>query len=161
MQNIPVADGPDGIVRAVGTTRRATATLTAAEMKALFTTAKVVVPAPEARLTSGGGKFVYEFVGATMSYAAGGTVYTINGSTNLSFKFKDKTGADVSSTRATTGFIDQATSQYTMFRPLTAQLAIDANAINQPLCLALAGANPTLGDGAFVLTVFYRVHKLN
>lgn len=131
----------------------ATVTLTAAEILALFTTAKQLVAAP-------GVNKAIEFVRATISCIYGTAVYTINGSTNLSIKYKDKTGADVSSTRATTGFIDQASNQFSMFQPLTAQLALDANAVNQPLCLALATANPTLGDGTFKVNVAYRVHTL-
>lgn len=131
----------------------ATVTITSAQLLALFTTAINLVAAP-------GANKVLEFVSGTLSYIYNTTAYTINGSTNLSIKYKDKTGADVSSTRATTGVIDQTANVYSLFRPLTAQLALDANAINQPLCLALAAANPTLGDGTLKLTIKYRTYTL-
>lgn len=153
MQIVPVVDGLDGLVRAESDYRVAnyvTVRMTSAELLALFTTAKPLVAAP-------GANKVLNFIEATISYVAGATAYTINSSTNLSIKHKDKTGADLSSTRATTGFIDQSTNQYSLFRPLAAQLALTTNSINQPLCLSLAGANPTLGDGTLIVTVVYRV----
>jgi hypothetical protein len=131
----------------------ATVTVSSAELLALYTTAKQLVAAPAA------GK-VLEFISGTLSYVKGGTTYTIGSSTNLSVKYKDKTGADVSSTRATTGFIDQSSSQYSMVRPLAATLALDANAVAQPLCLALVGGNPTGGDGTLTVNVVYRTITL-
>jgi hypothetical protein len=133
--------------------RYASVTVSSTDIKALFTTAKPLVAAP------GAGK-VIEFVRGTISSIYGTAAYVINGSTNLSVKYKDKGGADVSSTIATTGLVDQIVNVYSMFQPLTAQLALDTNAVNQPLCLACLVANPTTGDGALKVNIAYRVHTL-
>jgi hypothetical protein len=144
---------PNGSLANTSLIQYATVSVSSAEILALFTTAKQLVPAPAAGQ-------VIEFISGTVSYVKVNTAYTVGSSTNLSVKYKDKTGADVSSTRATTGFIDQSTSQYYMLRPLAATLALDANAVAQPLCLALLVANPTTGDGTFTVNIAYRIVTL-
>jgi hypothetical protein len=151
-KNLLTAVDPNGNMLATNVSQ-ASVTVSSAEILALFTTAKTLLAAP-------GANKVYELVSATLTYVYNTTAYTVGSSTNLAINYKDKTGAAVTTTRATTGFIDQTANSYSLFRPLTAQLALDANAINQPLCLSLAGANPTLGDGTFKLNLIYRVHTL-
>ncbi len=128
-------------------------TVSNAELLALFTTVKPLIGAP------GANKFI-EVISASLSYIKS-TAFTVGTSTNLSIKYKDKTGADATSTRATTGFIDQASSQFYLLRPLTATLALNSNVINQPVCLALLIANPTGGAGSTMkVQIAYRVHSL-
>ena len=122
--------------------------ISAAEILALFTTAKELVAAP------GAGK-VLEFISLTLAYDYGTVVYTIGAATNLEVKITDKTGASVSTTQAVTGMIDQATDQLRALDKLEASVTPVDNA---PLCLALAGANPTAGDGVIHAKVAYRVH---
>lgn len=122
--------------------------ISSAEILALFTTAKDLVAAP------GAGK-VLEFISLLLAYDYGTVVYTIGAATNLEVKITDKTGASVSTTQAVTGMIDQATDQLRALDKLeTSVTPVD----NAPLCLALAGANPTAGDGVIHAKVAYRVH---
>lgn len=122
--------------------------ISAAEILALYTTAKELVAAP------GAGK-VLEFISLMLAYDYGTVVYTIGAATNLEVKITDKTGASVSTTQAVTGMIDQATDQMRALDKLEASVTPVDNA---PLCLALAGANPTAGDGVIHAKVAYRVH---
>ncbi|MBA7682055.1 hypothetical protein ES703_90401 [subsurface metagenome] len=119
-----------------------------AEIKALYTTAKELVAA------QGAGK-VLEFISIMLAYEYGTVVYTIGSATNLEVKITDKTGAAVSTTQAVTGMIDQATDQLRALDKLEASVTPVDNA---PLCLALAGGNPTAGDGVIHAKVAYRVH---
>jgi len=123
--------------------------ISSAEILALYTTAKELVAAP------GAGK-VLEFISLMLAYDYGTVVYTIGSATNLEVKITDKTGASVSTTQAVTGMIDQATDQMRALDKLeTSVTPVD----NAPLCLALAGADPTLGDGVIHAKVAYRVHE--
>ena len=143
----------NGIAHDGGALGYATVTVTSAQILSLFTTAVPLVAAP-------GANKVLEFQRATISFIPATTPYTVGTATNLSIKYKDKTGIDVSTTRAVTGFIDQSTAQYSMFASVTTQLTLDANAVNQPLVLALLIANPTAGDGTFKIDIAYRTHTL-
>lgn len=129
-------------------------TLTNAEVLALFTTAKQLVQAP------GANKFI-EVISASVSHIYGSTAWTVGTATNLSVKYKDKTGADATSTRAVTGFSDQSSNQFSLLRPLTATLTLDANVVNQPVCLALLIANMSVGTGCTMkVQLAYRIHQL-
>jgi len=130
------------------TVQYAAVEISAAEILALFTTAKELVATP------GAGK-VLEFISLTLAYDYGTVVYTIGGATNLEVKITDKTGAAVSTTQAVAGMIDQATDQLRLLDKLEASVTPVDNA---PLCLALAGADPTAGDGTIHAKVAYRVH---
>jgi len=142
---------PNAVVSAdlaVNTVQYAAVEILAAEILALFTTAKQLVAAP------GVGK-VLEFISLMLAYDYGTGVYTIGAATNLEVKITDKTGAAVSTTQAVTGMIDQATDQMRSLDKLEASVTPVDNA---PLCLALAGADPTAGDGVIHAKVAYRVH---
>ena len=122
--------------------------ISSAEILALFTTAKALVAAP------GAGK-VLEFISLTLAYDYGTVVYTIGAATDLQVKITDKTGAAVSTTQAVTGMLDQATDQLRSLDKLEVSVT---PVVNAPLCLALAVANPTLGDSPIHAKVAYRVH---
>ncbi len=122
--------------------------ISSADILGLFTTAKELVASP------GAGK-VLEFISILLAYEYDTTPYTIDSATNLEVKITDKTGASVSTAQAVTGMIDQATNQMRMLDKLEAsETPVDAAV----LCLALAGADPTLGDGVIHAKVAYRVH---
>ncbi|MBA7610062.1 hypothetical protein ES703_17267 [subsurface metagenome] len=133
---------------AVSTVQYAEVEISAIDIKALFTTAKQLVAAP------GAGK-VLEFISLMLAYDYGTVVYTIGDATNLEVKITDKTGAAVSTTQAVTDMIDQATDQMRALDKLEASVTPVDNA---PLCLALAGADPTAGDGVIHAKVAYRIH---
>lgn len=129
-------------------------TLTNAELLALFTTAKQLVPAP------GVNRFI-EVISASVSHIYGSAAFTVGTATNLSVKYKDRTGADATSTRAVTGFCDQSSNQFSLLRPLAATLALNANVVNQPVCLALLTANMTVGtECTMKVQLVYRIHNL-
>lgn len=125
-------------------------TLTAAELLALFDTSKELVAAP------GPGK-VLEFVSCLLTYDAGATVYTVGASTDFGVYYTDETGTLLSTARATTGFIDQATDQLYLLDKAGA--ATVAPTVNAALALVLLIANPTLGDGVIHVKVAYRIHE--
>jgi len=133
---------------AVNTVQYAEVEISAAEILALYTLAKELVAAP------GAGK-VLEFISLTLAYDYGTVAYTIGDATNLEVKITDKTGASVSTTQAVTDMIDQVTDQLRALDKLEASVTPVDNA---PLCLALAGADPTAGDGTIHAKVAYRVH---
>ena len=128
--------------------RVASVEISSAEILALFTTAKELVAAP-------GAGNVLEFVSLLLAYDYNTTAYTVTSATDLAVKITDKTGASVSTTRAVTGFIDQTADKLFILDKLEASVA---PVVNSPLCLALAGANPTLGDGVIHAKVCYIVH---
>ncbi len=134
--------------------RYTTVEVSTAELLALYTTAKAIVAAP------GAGKFI-EVINAllTFDYAA---AFTPGSATTLALAYKDKTGAVITGTRAVTGFLDQTSDQVSLLRPLTTSLAIDSNVVDKPVCLTLAGANPTGGSGSkLYVKVAYRVVTLS
>lgn len=121
--------------------------VTSAQLLALFTTPKTLVAAP-------GAGYVNQFCGALVAYDYGTTEYTINGSTNLAGQYTNGSGATASTTRATTGFIDQTADQMEIMPALaTAVVPVD----NAALVLTCATANPTLGNGTLHVKVAYRV----
>lgn len=133
---------------AVNTVQYAEVEISAAEILALYTAAKQLVAAP------GAGK-VLEFISLMLAYDYDTVAYTIGSATNLEVKITDKTGASVSTTQAVTGMIDQATDQMRALDKLeTSVTPVD----NAPLCLALAGGDPTAGDGTIHAKVAYRIH---
>jgi len=126
-------------------------TLSSAELLALYTTPKSLVAA------QGVGTIV-EFVSALLAYEYGSVVYTVGTAGNLQVKYTDGSGAAASSTRACTGFIDQASDQLSLIEKVDGTVVPVANAA---LVLTLATANPTSGDSPINISVYYRVHQTN
>lgn len=119
------------------------------DILALYTTAKELVAAP------GEGK-VLELISVLLAYEYGATAYTVTSCTNFEVKLTDKTGDSVSATVAVAGTIDQTNDELRT----VGKLGTDITPVdNAPLCLALGGANPTLGDGVIHAKVAYRVHS--
>jgi hypothetical protein len=134
----------------------ATVTLTNAEIKALRATPKSLVAAP------GAGK-VLEFVSAQLKLVAGANVLT-ESTANLSVRYTNTTGAIVSQTIETTGFIDQAANTVTNGLAKIDAIVAYASAANQALVLHNIGAGEIAGnaaaDATVTVIVTYRVHTL-
>lgn len=128
----------------------ATVDISSAEILALYTTAKEVVAAP-----ASGKALIFEK--AIIMYDAGTTPYTIGSAENLEFKYTDKTGAAVSAALAASDILDETTDQYRLIPAINTALTPVAAA---PICLSLAGANPTAGNGTLKVTIYYRVITL-
>ena len=123
--------------------------ISSAEILALYTTPKELVAAP------GAGK-VLEFISLLMALDYNATAYTIGTATDLQVNYTNGGGAAASTTRAATGFLDQAVDQLSSLDKLEATVAPEVNA---PLVLTLGVANVTAGDSPIHAKVAYRVHK--
>ena len=125
--------------------------LTTAELLALFTTPKSLVEAQ-------GTGTIIEFVSSLLAYEYNSIVYTIGTAGNLQIKYTDGSGNAVSTTRAATGFVDQASDQLSLLEKVGGTVVpID----NAALVLTCATANPTAGNSPINITVYYRVHQTN
>lgn len=124
--------------------------VTSAQLLALFTTAIAVAPAP-------GAGFYNELISATLIFNPVTTPYTINGSTNLTINYVDKSGTLTSGTQATTGLIDQSAKTVAKLIPVGLGAGAATLFENQPLVLKLATANPTVGDGTLLVQCAFRV----
>lgn len=123
--------------------------LTTAELLDLFTTPKSLVAAQ-------GADTVVEFVSALLAYDYNTTVYTVGTAGDLQIKYTDGSGAEASSTRAATGFIDQASDQLSLLEKVGGTVV---PVVNAALVLTCATANPTLGDSPINIRVTYRIHN--
>lgn len=123
--------------------------LSTGELLALYTTPKSLVAAQ-------GAGTVVEFVSALLNYDYNSIVYTIGTAGDLQVKYTDGSGAEASSTRACTGFIDQGTDQLSLIEKVGGTVVPVANAA---LVLTCATANPTAGDSPINIRVTYKVHQ--
>ena len=123
--------------------------LSTAELLALFTT-------PKSLVTAQGAGTVVEFVSTLLGYEYDSTVYTVGTSGDLQVKYTDGSGAEASSTRACTGFIDQTSDQLSLLEKVGGTVVPVANAA---LVLTVATANPTLGNSPINIRVTYRIHN--
>lgn len=136
--------------------RTSKVTLSSALIKTLRATPQVLVPAP------GVGKYI-ELVSVRLRLIAGTNVLT-ESTANLAVKLTNGSGAAVSQTVETTGFIDQAANTLTNGLPKIDAIATQAASVNAPLVLHNLGAAEYGGNAANdaqleVLTT-YRVRTL-
>jgi len=128
-------------------------TVTAAELKALNTTAKELVPAP-------GTNKMLQFLGALLVFKAGSE--TLSASDNSTIEYDGGTGEAVTGNIADAGLLDQAADTINTVIPIAAVGTLAANGDkNLALC---NGANPTgnaSNDAYLEVYITYRVHNLS
>lgn len=148
-------DGGGNFTLAEDTIKRATATLTAVQVKALATTPIQLVAAP------GAGKAI-QFLGAVLKMVYGSEVFAEAGD-NLGIKYTDASGVQVSDTIEMTNFIDQAANTYTNAVPVKDAIVAATAIENQALVLDNLNANfsgNASNDGQLIVSVAYRVVTL-
>lgn len=124
-------------------------TVSSAEILALNATPKTLVAAP------GAGK-VLEFISATAILDYNSAAYAGVGATeDLVIRFTGTSGAIVSTTLETTGFIDQTSDQIRTHKAITTDLVPVANS---PLVLHLLNGEVTTGNSPIRYKVAYRIH---
>jgi hypothetical protein len=123
-------------------------TLTAAQIKTLFTAGIDVIPAPGANL------FI-EVVKVMLKLRFNSIAYTIVGVTGFVAQYKG--GADVTANMQT--LLDDAASGIIMPIPVAVQDTV-ANLENKAIELIIAGANPAAGDSEIDYVIHYRVHEV-
>lgn len=128
--------------------RYKTVRLTSAEILALNTTAKELVPAP------GSGK-VIEFLSAVSFLDYGTATYATYG--NLVIQ-TGTTGTDLSDTVAKANHLQKTADHYVVFQALSAEAQLDAN---ESIELYASDGDPVTGDGELVIHVAYRIHDFN
>lgn len=134
----------------------ATVTLTNAEIKALRAAPKTLVAAQ-------GANKVIEFVSALLKLIAGTNILSET-TDNMAVRYTNGTGAAVSQTIESTGFIDQAVDTVTNALPKIDAIVGLADAANKPIVLHNTGdgefADNAANDATMVVKVAYRVHDL-
>ena len=120
-------------------------TVTSAELLALYTTPKVLVPAPNS-------KQALEFIAAFLTYDAGTVAYTVGSAGAYRVRFTGQ-ATNVSSTASCTGFIDQSTDQVRILKPDSTGTPF----VNTSLEFMQPGDNPTAGNGVMYVKILYRV----
>jgi hypothetical protein len=148
---IPDHEGYQG-----GVTLQRRVEVTSAEMLALATTAKELVPAP-------GADRVLEFVSAVIKYKAGSTGYT-EPSAPDEMVIQYSGGQDVCTEIDSTNFIDQTDDEIRQAGALESVLAttVDLEALkNTSLVLFNSGGNWTGGTGTLDVRINYRVHDFS
>ena len=123
--------------------------LTTAELLALFTTPKTLIAAQ-------GANTIVEFISAVLAYDYNSTAYTIGTAGNLQVKYTDGSGAAASSTRDTTGFIDQTADKVHLLEKVGGTVI---PVVNAALVLTLATANPTLGNSPINIKITYKIYN--
>jgi hypothetical protein len=128
--------------------------VTSAELLAMFTTPKIIVPAPKAG-------YANIFLGA-MIHKPAGTAYNLTTATGLAVKYTNAAGLAVGESSGAgnfAGFLDQTTVQSRWIRPFT---AASGNSAITPvaaaaLVLHVLTAEITTGTGGLKVRAFYTV----
>lgn len=130
---------------AVGVIEQKRVTLTSAEIKALFTTPKTLIPAPGAGFTH-----VVQEVVASLDY--GTVAYT--GANALEIRYTGAAGVKVSGDIAA-ACLNSASDRMDRAVPVAVAVAV----ANAPIVACVPTANPAAGDGTLILDIIYRTVK--
>lgn len=131
------------------TVQYAEVTISSSEILNLTTAQKELVAAP------GADKFI-QFLGAEFILDYNSSAYTESGD-NLAIKFTDDSGAQVSETIESTGFIDQTADTITNAVPKADAIVAASGAVNQALVLDNLGSNFAAGDSPVYAKIHYKV----
>lgn len=120
--------------------------LTAAEVLALFSAPKELLPAP------GAGKY-YRVLSVDLNLGFV-SAYTIGSATNLNVHYTNLAGAATCVDLAATGFLDAVASTSRIVQTIATNVTPVTNA---PLVLALDGANVTGGTSTLEVIISYQI----
>lgn len=124
--------------------------VTPAQLLAASGTPVSLVPAP------GAGKWL-EFFSAHVALDYNSAAYAgIAAGEDLVVRYTNGSGAIVSTTLETTGFLDQTSDQLRTFKAIATDLV---PVVNAPLVLQILAGEITTGDSPLYLDVFYAVHE--
>lgn len=128
-------------------------TVSSAEMLALATTAKELVPAP------GSGKMaLFDYAALQVDYNSAAYAFSAPGSPDdLAVRYTDGSGVIVSSTITASGFVTATADTTTHAVALADAIVANSAAENKALVLDNTGGNYTTGDSPVVVDVYYRV----
>lgn len=146
---------PNGLLAAGKLNLRSTYTLSAAQLKALQTTAVQLASAPGVGFTLVPFELILQFKFVTTAYTIG------NADNAFQIEYTGKT-TNIVKTNAT-GLVDQASSDFIMVSPAVAGTVFtQANSSNLGLEIKLVGTTPalTLGDGLVNVSLDYCVLPL-
>jgi len=141
--------------RKAGTTIERRVTVTSAELLALATTSKELVPAP-------GSDKVLEFVSATIKHIAGTAYAEPSAPDDMVIEYSD--GQNVTADIDATNFLDQTDDEIRVipFDVTAMAITVDLEALkNTSLQLTNTGGNYTTGTGTLDIRITYRVHDFN
>ncbi len=128
--------------------------VSSAELLALATTAKELIPVP-------GTNKVLEFISAAIKYIAGSVGYT-ESTDDMVIRYSG--GQAASDAIDSTNFIDQTNDEIRVIPHSTTAMAItvDLEALkNTALQLFIPNDNPTLGNGSLNIRTSYRIHDFS
>lgn len=137
----------DEAARVSGNLKRVEVLLSSAEILALYTTSKEIVPAVAGQ--------VIEFVSAVLLLEYASAAYATNG--DITFQ-TGTTGTALSDTVALADFLAATADAARVVQALSADTQLDPG---ESLVLACATGNPATGDSPVRAIVYYREHVTN
>lgn len=123
--------------------------ITSSQLLTMNATPITLVPAPS---STERGDVMLEFLGAVVHKPAG-TAYAVATGEDIAIKYTDGSGAQVNTSLETTGFLDAATAQTRITRPIVTEYTPVANAA---LVAHVLSGEVATGTSDLYVTVHYR-----
>lgn len=121
----------------------ATTTLTAAQVKALYTTPLAITPTPVSTKCIAVIDIFAKYVFTTTAFV---------GSNNLEFRYTSSNGAKVSADLNASFLLSASGTNYRSLKPIVTE---QTPVLGKPIVVCVPSADPTQGLGTLKLTVFY------